>query len=193
MGMLNWLFGTPKRRGTQKSRKDLSVAAEKGADLLTALSDKYRPTFFNALVGDNSGGVTDKVRARGSAEALVFALHLADRIALIRLGNKKRAVFMDSFLPAVQRKVDDKLGRNLPALYNERTLFYQSCRMPSGKKNANLKGTLFWEFGKLMASPCHYPDPVYANWNPTAMMQLSLWGMDLMVAITDAFDAADLF
>jgi hypothetical protein len=60
-------------------------------------------------------------------------------------------------------------------------------------KNANLKGTLFWEFGKLMASPSHYPDPVYANWNPIAMAQLSLWALKLMLAIAEAFNGEDLF
>ena len=157
--------------------------------MLVALSDRFRPSFLNALFGDDPSAATKEVRARGSAEALVFALHLTDRIALTRLGNEKRAAFMDKLLPAVQRKVGATFAPELPSLYNQRTLFYQSCRMPSGKKNSNLKGTLFWEFGKLMASPCHYPDPVYANWNPTAMAQLSIWGMELMVAITDAFDS----
>ena len=44
-----------------------------------------------------------------------------------------------------------------------------------------------------MASPCHYPDPVFPNWNPIAMMQLSLWGMKLMTSIYDEFDGAKLF
>jgi hypothetical protein len=100
---------------------------------------------------------------------------------------------MDVFLPAVQRKVDATLAQARPGLYNQRALFYQSCKMPAGALKDNLKGTLFWEFGKLMASPCHYPDPVLPNWNPAAMMRLSLWGMDLMVAIAAAFEDARLF
>ena len=136
---------------------------------------------------------TREVAARGSVEVLAFALHLTDRIALTRLGNEKRAVFMDALLPAVQQSVHISLASGLPGLYNQRTLFYQSCRMPSGADDANLKGTLFWEFGELMASPCHYPNPVYANWNPMCMTSLSLWGMRLMLAITNEFDATGVF
>jgi hypothetical protein len=191
MGFLDWFRGITEAQDPPRSRKDLPAAAETAADLLMALSDRLRPSFFEALVGSNPQ--TAEVTARGSAEVVVFALHLSDRIALTRLGNEKRAKFMDAFLPGVQRRVDAALAQALPDLYNQRTLFYQSCQMPSGEKNANLKGTLFWEFGKLMASPCHYPDPVYPNWNPIAMAQLSLWGMDLMIALTDAFDAAELF
>jgi hypothetical protein len=193
MGFLDWLRGTRESKGTPRRPTDLAAAAETAADLLVELTDRLHTSFFEALVGDNASAVTPQVTARGSAELLVFALHLSDRIALTRLGKQERATFMDTFLPAVQRRVRSALSPALLDLYNQRTLFYQSCRMPSGERNANLKGTLFWEFGKLMASPCHYPDPVYPNWNPIAMTRLSLWGMDLMIALTDAFDAAKLF
>jgi hypothetical protein len=191
MGFLNWLLGA--NETPRKSPAELSAAAERGADLLLALSERFRPSFFAALIGETSGDQAKAVTERGTAEALAFALHLTDRIALTRLGNAQRAAFMDAFLPAVQRKVDDTLAPALPGLYNQRTLFYQSCKMPVEGSKENLKGTLFWEFGKLMASPCHYPNPVSPNWNPVAMMQLSLWGMDLMVAIADEFDGAQLF
>jgi hypothetical protein len=191
MGILNWLWGTNEMPG--KSPADLSLTAERGADLLLAMCDRFRPSFFVALTSEPFGDQAKAVTERGSAELLVFALHLTDRIALTRLGNEKRAAFMDAFLPAVQRRVDGTLASALPGLYNQRTLFYQSCKMPVGGSNENLKGTLFWEFGKLMASPCHYPDPVFANWNPIAMMQVSLWGMDLMMGIADEFEGARLF
>jgi hypothetical protein len=191
MGFPNRRLGTTETPA--KSHPELSVTAETGADLLVTICDEFRPSFFVALIGEASSEQIQAVAARGSAEVLVFALHLTDRIALIRLGNEKRAAFMDAFLPAVQRRVNAAVAPELPDLYNQRTLFYQSCKMPAGGTNANLKGTLFWEFGKLMASPCHYRDPVFPNWNPVAMTQLSLWGMDFMVAIADAFDAARLF
>jgi hypothetical protein len=191
MGLLNWMRGRTERR--EKSRADLLAAAEMAADLLMGLFQGFRPTFFDALVGDNKSAQTKEVTAHGSAEMMAFALHLTDRIALARLGNEKRGAFMDAFFPAVQSRVDATLATALPSLYNTRLLFYQSCKMPSGEPNANLKGTLFWEFGKLMASPCHYPDPVYANWNPVAMVQVGLWGMRLMTAIANAFDAANVF
>ena len=193
MGFIDWLRGKTESQGTPRRPTDLAGAAETAANLLMALTDRFRPSFFEALVGDDASALTPEVTARGSAEVLVFALHLSDRIAFTRLGIEKRARFMDIFLSAVQRRVGSALAPALPDVYSQRTLFYQSCRLPSGGRNANLKGTLFWEFGKLMASPYHYPDPVYPNQNPIAMTQLSLWGMDLMIALTDAFDAAKLF
>lgn len=193
MAFFDWIRGRTKSQDPTCRTTDLTTVAETAADLLITLSDRSELSFFDALVGDNVSALTPEVATRGSAEALVFALHLSDRIALTRLGSQLRPTFMDTFLPAVQRRVIPTLARRLPDLYNRRSLFYQTCGMPSRERDPILKGTLFWEFGKLMASPCHYPDPVYPNWNPIAMTQLSLWGMDLMVALADAFDAARLF
>jgi hypothetical protein len=132
VGILNWLLG--RTEGGQKKHEDLCAAGITGADLLTALCDKFCPSFFDALIGDNPSAATNEVTARGSAEVLAFALHLTDRIAFARLGNENRAVFMDALLLAVQRKVHAPLKSVLLGLYNQRTLFYQACRMPSGEK-----------------------------------------------------------
>ena len=141
MGFLNWILGT--NETYRKSCPELPFAAERGADLLLAVCERCRPSFFVALLSETSCDLAKAVADRGTAEVLVFALHLTDRIALTILGNEKRAAFMDTFLPAVQRRVDPILAHALPGLYNQRTLFYQSCKLPSGGSNQNLKGTLF--------------------------------------------------
>lgn len=171
---------------------DLQSAAELASSIVFEASDAFLPQFFRHLISSDTKEPDSAVKERGSIEVLVFALHLTDRIALSRLGNERRTSFMNAFLPAVQRKLVADVARKLPSWYNERSLFYQACRLPKPGDDKQ-KGTLFWEFAKLMASPVHNPNPVYSNWNPVAFVELSLWGMDLMIAITDAFDDAGLF
>jgi hypothetical protein len=186
VGIREWICRMTKRASAER----LSDAADKNAELLLIRCHDFRPSFFEALVGDNSSALTDEVAARGWAEMLVFAFHLTDRIALRQLGNEQRAAYMDDLFEAVGRRSDATLACSLRELYNERLLFFQSCKMPSGKQSANLKGTLFWEFAKLMASPCHYADPVYANWNPVSTVKVGIWAMELWVAVVDVFDDA---
>lgn len=181
----------------KKANDDLLSRGDKAATVIFLACDKYEPLFLDKLlIGVDRATVGDSVMRRASAELLAFALHLTERIALTRLGPTRKAAFMDSLFLALERRIGSSFAPAFRDLYNTRTVFYSSLRMPSGK---NLAGTLFWEFGKLMASPAHgerdptYANPVYPNWNPMAMMLLGVFGADFMIGLSDMFDAEGCF
>lgn len=116
----------------------------------------------------------------------MFGLHLTDRIAFGRLGASNTAGFMDALLPAIQSELQPTVSSQLEDLYNTRNTFYGGFRKLYPDENENLKGTLFWEFGKALGS-------VYANSNPARITGVSMFGMTFMQAINQAFDTAKVF
>ena len=90
---------------------------------------------------------------------------------------------MNALLPSVQRELKPPLDSQFQDLYNTRNMFYGGCPRLFPEKKDNLKGTLFWEFGKAMGS-------VYANSHPVAIMQTAIEGMDFMGAVNQAIAIA---
>jgi len=149
-------------------------------------AEEAAPHLLKALVGEERSNQNQELLAQLTSELLIFGLHLTDRIAFGRLGASNRSGFMNALLPAVQRELQPPVSSQLEQLYNIRNTFYGSfCKLYPDKKE-NLKGTLFWEFGKALGS-------VYANSNPGAIMEVSIFGMTFMRCINEAFEKTKVF
>jgi hypothetical protein len=95
-------------------------------------------------------------------ELMIFSLHLADRIAFDVLGSDRRAKFMDALVASVASNLASSIladksehaqrdfEGHFIQLCNVRTTFYAPLSLHAS--GAPLKGTLFWEAGKLAAA-----------------------------------------
>jgi hypothetical protein len=170
----------------KKSGENFSLRAQTAAAVLMAATEEATPHLLKSLVGEDCIDANQELIAPLTSELLIFGLHLTDRIAFGRLGASDRAEFMDAFLPAIQSELQPPVSSRLEDLYNTRNTFYGGFRKLCPDENENLKGTLFWEFGKALGS-------VYANSNPVRITGTSMFGMTFMQAINQAFDAANVF
>jgi hypothetical protein len=173
-----WLF--------KKSGGDFSLCAQTAAAVLMAATKEAAPLLLKTLVGEESVDANQGLIAPLTSELLKFGLHLTDRIAFGRLGASNTAEFMDVLLPAIQSELQPTVSSQLEDLYNTRNTFYGGFRKLYPDENENLKGTLFWEFGKALGS-------VYASSNPARITGVSMFGMTFMQAINEAFDTAKVF
>ena len=168
----------------KKSDGDFSLPAQTAATALLDTTEQAAPNLLKALVGE--GGVKQELLVPLTLELLIFGLHLTDRIAFDRLGADNRAGFMNSLLPTVQRELQPPVSTHLQALYNTRNPFYGGFRKLYPEQQETLKGTLFWEFGKALGS-------IYADGNPAAITETSMFGMTFMQAINQAFESGGVF
>ena len=88
---------------------------------------------------------------------------------------------MDALLPSVQKLLKPPFDGTLADLYNTRQQFYADLRFPTNGQD--LKGTLFWEFGKALAA-------VYADMNPVAVTMTASFGAMLLDLVDEVLRAA---
>jgi hypothetical protein len=170
----------------KKRGGDFSARAQTASAVLLGVTEEAAPLLLKALVGEKGVDDNQQILAPLSSELLIFGLHLTDRIAFGRLGASDRSGFMNALLPAIQRGLKPPLSSQLEHLYNTRNTFYGGFRKLYPDEKENLKGTLFWEFGKALGS-------VYANSNPLAIMEVSMFGMTFMRGIHEAFEKTKVF
>jgi len=162
---------------------DFAEQAQTASAMLIGATEEGARHLLKALVGEERANEDRELLAPLTCELLIFALHLTDRIAFARLGTRSRSGFMDALLTAVQRRLRPPIAEDLEQLYNTRNAFYGGFRNLYPEKNENLKGTLFWEFGKALGS-------VYADGNPGAITEISTFGMTFMQIIQEAIENA---
>jgi hypothetical protein len=167
----------------KNSRIDFSAQAQTASAVLMGATGEAAPRLLKILVGEEQAGENQKLLAPLTCEILIFGLHLTDRIAFARLGAGSRSGFMNALLRFIQRELQPPVAVQLEHLYNTRNTFYGGFPKLYSEDKGNLKGTLFWEFGKAMGS-------VYANSNPMAIMEASMFGMTFMQSIQEAFENA---
>ena len=119
------------------------------------------------------------------SEVVVFYMHLVDRSAFAHLGATKRKIFMDRFVLAVVREVlrelskeisADDFGEALRDTYNRRQTQYAEYKTLMPEKDEPPKGTLYWEFSKILFG-------FLDDTNPVTLMLLNLLVADLTEAI----------
>ncbi|MCY3024461.1 MAG: hypothetical protein NTW87_36260 [Planctomycetota bacterium] len=170
----------------RKSGDHFSVGAAAACNVLMGATEEGTPHLLEALVGKERVGESEDLLAPIKCELLIFGLHLTDRIAFARLGAGSTSGFMNALLPLIQQELEPAIGAQLEHLYNMRNTFYGGfCKLYPDKEE-DLKGTLFWEFGKAMGS-------VYADSNPVAIMQTSMFGMTFMEAMIETFEESNVF
>lgn len=104
------------------------------------------------------------------AEILVFGLHCLDRAVFSRFGEEYRKEFMDRAF-AIARLVlasaapdthQTSFLAHIDKFYNGRQREYAALNLPMDE---NVKGTLFWEFGKRVCEDA-------GVYNPVAVMEM---------------------
>jgi hypothetical protein len=94
-------------------------------------------------------------------EVLVFYMHLVDRTAFADLGASQRKSFMNRFVVAVFKELSrelrndvlaDQFGETLRNTYSRRQSEYAACTSLSPPEGQPPKGTLYWEFSKILFS-----------------------------------------
>jgi hypothetical protein len=157
--------------------------AEFVAPLLLDVCNDMSPTLLMALLGVEGAAKNKSLLPEIVMEEIALGLHLTDRLVFAHCGADQRAQFMDALLPAIKNLLEPPLDASLADFYSTRQQFYASLRFP--KTSQDLKGTLFWEFGKALAA-------VYANSNPVAATMTSNFGAGLLNVIDDLLRAAKI-
>lgn len=128
-------------------------------------------------------------------ETIAFYMHLVDRLALGHLGAAGRETFGEQFMVAVVKEVLRELSTETPAddfcrrlrdAYNYRQLQYSKYRELIPQKGKPLKGTLYWEFSKILFT-------FFDDENPATLIFLNLLVADATsVMLTDAMQVEDV-
>ena len=155
------------------------------ADLLLGVGPEATRIIAEGLLGEELGADKKDVPADRQAvltslawEVLAFELHLTDRRILSTLGASARAPFMDALCAALAQRLGPPRDVELQNVYNKRQQFYRRFPKLYAEDGESLKGTLFWEFAKMLAA-------AYAESNPTAIMAISISGMSLFESVND--------
>lgn len=128
-------------------------------------------------------------------EVIVFYMHLVDRLAFAHLGAARREIFGDRFVVAVVKEILRELSKDVSAddfcqalrnTYNRRQIQYSQYKKLIPPQNEPLKGTLYWEFSKVLFQ---YLD----DHNPATLVLINLWVADLTkVMLTEAMQVEEI-
>ena len=165
---------------------DFSAQAQTSSALLMGWTEGGAPHLLKALVGEERFDESRHLLVVVQGELLMFGLHLTDRIAFGKLGASARAYFMDALLPSIQSELRPPLSTQLETVYNARQTFYSGFHKLYPDEKESLKGTLFWELGKMLSA-------MYADGNPAAIVGASMLGMEFMKGLSKAFEDAGVF
>jgi hypothetical protein len=151
-----------------------------------------------SFIGDRVAGVQPDIgfkNSNGSIQLLielyVFYLHILDRLSFLHLGPDKRDLFMSKLLVALTTGVVNDLDKSLSAVefvagmkdtYNLRQSHYVHYREVLPSEDKVLKGTLIWEFSKILFD-------LFDDNNPAILMCLSLAVGDCTEALLSALEA----
>lgn len=166
-----------------KRTESFQSKAEFVAPLLLDVCNDMSPTLLMALLGVEGAAKNKSLLPEIVMEEIAFGLHLTDRLVFAHFGADQRAQFMDALVPATKTLLEPPLDASLAGLYRTRQQFYASLRFPESSQD--LKGTLFWKFGKALAA-------IYADSNPVAVTMSSNFGAGLLNVVDDLLRAAKI-
>jgi hypothetical protein len=153
----------------------MALSANHDADTFAAQSvaesKLVAPLLLRALTGQDDPPPNDGLTSALEIEVLALILHVMDRHVFQCLGPQRRDEFMNELLVATKRLLPSPLAEGFADTYNSRNQYYGRMSKLYPPTGENLKGTVFWEFAKAMAS-------VYANSNPAAVMAATLLAME---------------
>lgn len=105
-------------------------------------------------------------------EVIVFYMHMIDLLAFRYLGPQDRQLFAERFIVAVIKEFLRSLSRDvsfaefadqLKDTYNRRQLEYAQYKDLIPAKEEPLKGTLFWEFSKILLGFMDDANPMFSS------------------------------
>jgi len=131
----------------RRQTKDLASKAEFVAPLLLDVCNDMSPTLLMALLGVEGAAKNESLVPAIVMEEIAFGVHPTDRLVF---GAEQREQFMGSLVLAIKTLLESPLDASIADLYNTRQQFYANLSLP--KTSLDLRGTLFWEFGKALAA-----------------------------------------
>lgn len=153
---------------TEPSKADLlgkqvvSLSCEIAGSISDEMAKKYS-TGFRYKLNDPQGKNHLK---QYIVEVVVFYVHIIDRIVFKALNGRNRDIFVDEFRIAITRELSqgaticdpEDLIKTLQDTYHRRTPEYYHYKIPQAGEP--LKGTLFWEFSKIIFSFFNSENPI---------------------------------
>lgn len=128
----------------------IEAKAELAGKAFWKVSGEYAATVLHVVHPTDYADRNMGVLMPTFAEVIAFAMHVTSRIALSRLGEAHRAAFMDAWFPVVLRLCPKEIEGQLQQLYNRREVQYGACKKPFAAEGEPLKGTLLWEFARVV-------------------------------------------
>ncbi len=154
--------------GSGNSDKELLAKATALSSVLIYSSGLATESIIKSIGGEKCEDVNTGEKII-FLEFLFFLIHLTDRVSFNELDNDKRAIFIDNLVMVLRESlaetVEDVTERaalrdRFPKAYNERQVEYGKFKELFPDKDEDLKGTVFGEFGKAMASICGCEDDI---------------------------------
>jgi len=114
-------------------------------------------------------------------EELGFGVNCVDRILNATIGAQRKGNYLEELVDALQLELTKRSkqfgfkGLFFRDLVVRRQAFYATLQFPEA--NQNLKGTLFWEYGKQTSLRC-------AVCNPIAVTEVAVRGMFVFKCLT---------
>jgi hypothetical protein len=144
------LFHACYRLPVMQTWGEASRLAEGLAPALIETMNTFGTSVWSSLSEDREPFSIEQA-AEVRREASAFFLHVLDRVAYQRLGPEARAVFMDSIIAYAAPRTNEERDEFF-SLLNERQRDYSQFQQLFAKPDAPYKGTLCWEFAKLISS-----------------------------------------
>lgn len=165
----------------KKSRNSLDDMANECSDLIL----RYSSMLSNAIKGENDITDADNFLLFLSAVALNYIL--LDRIAFAKMSEEDRNNFSDLVLLHIQTNIVAGTGIDKEIISGSmdnymNTLAPHSQRLFPDDVNDGMKGTLFWEYGKMLGEGFDF-GPQIAIEAPLHAMEI---GTPYMKEITEA-------
>ena len=137
----------------------LALAATKLAPLVVG----DLQTFGDTAIGSAFDGDPERESARVEASRVgfCFGLHVLDRVCFGLFGPDGRAEFMDTLLPKIEAETGWPAGE-MRTRYNSIQISFARFKKLLPAEGQGTAGTLFWEFGKTMATDYGASNPAVA-------------------------------
>jgi hypothetical protein len=167
------MFSWFRKRQPSRSRDELEAIAHEISPVLVRELLPQAREYYSELGARNGKAITQPGMWEVQLEDLFYSLNLLDRAVLDRLGAINRAVFMDAVFANVCESLRSTHIPEAPEPQfrswfkeelNARQQEYGAWRLPRGEE---LKGTIFWEFGKKMTHS------LLGIYNPVEVFMLS--------------------
>ena len=139
------------------SNEKMNIKLDELAKIILVGSDQFTKSMSEKEEFSN------EVKASIKIESVIFLLHYADRVIYSHLGNKQRNSIMDNLLLEILKLLDlsPQATKIFSDLYGIRQKEYSSYFAGDPGKRMGLKGTLHWEFGKIIAETMEKPKSEY--------------------------------
>lgn len=160
-----------KKNSLDSSRGNLFVK------ILIDETEKFVPFLLEMFVTKDHVKSNQNLIGPLKVELLIFVLHyFTKRTVFNRLEEKKIIEILDALNIAIQQNIEPIEYVEFERLYETRNTFFMGFNKLFPDESESPKGTLFWEFGKLICS-------IYPHKNPVAILGFPIILPELIVNV----------